>query len=163
MLGYLASTGPRASAPLLHMQLKPWVSPCTFFGWWFSPWELWGGGLVSYWTHRIQEEQSVLLTAEPSSIPLRQSLRVSEKCFTFLFSSKIHFWWKSSHCHQHSTLGNLTNIIYYYFYFLQFSKLVCPPTFPHPIPSPQPPSPKDVPIPSPPHPPLSPHPSLSTP
>jgi hypothetical protein len=24
------------------MQLKPWVSPCVFFGW-FSPWELWAG------------------------------------------------------------------------------------------------------------------------
>jgi hypothetical protein len=23
------------------MQLEPWVSPCVFFGWWFSPWELW--------------------------------------------------------------------------------------------------------------------------
>jgi hypothetical protein len=23
------------------MQLEPWVPPCVFFGWWFSPWELW--------------------------------------------------------------------------------------------------------------------------
>jgi hypothetical protein len=30
--------------PLLHMQLEPWVPPCVFFGWWFSPRELWG-----YW------------------------------------------------------------------------------------------------------------------
>jgi hypothetical protein len=32
--------------PLLHMQLKPWVPPCVLFGWWFSPWELWGYWLV---------------------------------------------------------------------------------------------------------------------
>ena len=24
------------------MWLKPWVPPCVLFGWWFSPWELWG-------------------------------------------------------------------------------------------------------------------------
>jgi hypothetical protein len=32
--------------PLLHMQLEPWVPPCVFFGWWFSPRELWGYWLV---------------------------------------------------------------------------------------------------------------------
>jgi hypothetical protein len=32
--------------PLLHKQLEPWVSPHVFFGWWFSPWELWGYWLV---------------------------------------------------------------------------------------------------------------------
>ena len=26
---------------LLDMQLEPWVPSCVFFGWWFSPWELW--------------------------------------------------------------------------------------------------------------------------
>jgi hypothetical protein len=43
-------TGPKASPlidvqqghPLLHMWLKPWVSPCVLFVWWFSLWELWG-------------------------------------------------------------------------------------------------------------------------
>ena len=30
--------------PLLHMQLEPWVPPCVLFGWWFSPWKLWGSG-----------------------------------------------------------------------------------------------------------------------
>jgi hypothetical protein len=30
------------------MQLEPWVTPCVLFGWWFSPWELWG-----YWLVRI--------------------------------------------------------------------------------------------------------------
>jgi len=28
------------------MQLEPWVPPCVLFGWWFSPWELWGFWLV---------------------------------------------------------------------------------------------------------------------
>jgi hypothetical protein len=49
-----AFTGPRASPPidvrlghpLLHIQLEPWVPPCVLFGWWFSPWELWGYWLV---------------------------------------------------------------------------------------------------------------------
>ena len=26
--------------------LEPWVPPCVLFGWWFSPWELWGYRLV---------------------------------------------------------------------------------------------------------------------
>jgi hypothetical protein len=47
-------TGIRASPPiddrlghlLLHIQLEPWVPPCVFFDWWFSPWELWGYCLV---------------------------------------------------------------------------------------------------------------------
>jgi hypothetical protein len=30
----------------LHMQLEPWVPPCVFFRWCFSPWELWGYSLV---------------------------------------------------------------------------------------------------------------------
>jgi hypothetical protein len=49
-------TRPRASPPidgqlvhlLLHMQLEPWVPPCVFFGWWFSPRELWGVLISSY-------------------------------------------------------------------------------------------------------------------
>jgi hypothetical protein len=53
-VGYRTFTGPRSSSPiddqlghpLLHMQLEPWVLPCLFFGWWFSPWELWEYWLV---------------------------------------------------------------------------------------------------------------------
>ena len=48
-LEHRAFTGPRTSPtdvqqghPLLHMCLEPWVPPCILFGWWFSPWELWG-------------------------------------------------------------------------------------------------------------------------
>jgi hypothetical protein len=53
-MGYRAFIGQRASSPigvqlgyhLLHMQLEQWVPPCVHFGWWFSPWELWGYWLV---------------------------------------------------------------------------------------------------------------------
>jgi hypothetical protein len=53
-LGHRAFTGPGASPPtddqlghpLLHMQLEPSVPPSVFFGWWFSPWELWGYWLI---------------------------------------------------------------------------------------------------------------------
>ena len=31
---------------VLYMQLEPRVSPYVLFGWWFSPWELWGYWLV---------------------------------------------------------------------------------------------------------------------
>ena len=54
ILGHRTFTGPRASPPiddqlghpLLHMQLEPWILPCAFFGWWFSPRELWEYWLV---------------------------------------------------------------------------------------------------------------------
>jgi hypothetical protein len=54
ILGHSTIIGPRASPPiddwlghpLLHIQLEPQVSPCVFFYWWFSPWELWGYWLV---------------------------------------------------------------------------------------------------------------------
>jgi hypothetical protein len=50
--GHQAFTEQRASPPidvqqghtLLHIQLEPCVPPCVVFGWWFSPWELWGSG-----------------------------------------------------------------------------------------------------------------------
>jgi hypothetical protein len=56
-LGHRAFTGPRASPPigvqqvhpLLHMQLEPWVAPCVFFGWLFSPWEVWAWGGVGWY------------------------------------------------------------------------------------------------------------------
>jgi hypothetical protein len=52
MVGHQAFTGPSTSPPpdarqdypLLHMRLKPWVTPCVLFGWWYSPFELWGWG-----------------------------------------------------------------------------------------------------------------------
>ena len=49
-LGHRDFTGPRDSSLtdvqeghlLLHMLLEPWVPPCVYYGWWFSPWDLWG-------------------------------------------------------------------------------------------------------------------------
>ena len=38
----------REGHPLLYMQLEPWVPACVLFGWWFSPWELWGVLVGSY-------------------------------------------------------------------------------------------------------------------
>jgi hypothetical protein len=54
ILGHRTFTGPRASLPiddqlghpLLHMQLESKVPPGVFFGWLFSPRELWGYCLV---------------------------------------------------------------------------------------------------------------------
>jgi hypothetical protein len=56
-LGHWAFIGPRAAPPidaqqghpLLHMRLEPWVPPCVLLGWWFSPWELRGGGFVGWY------------------------------------------------------------------------------------------------------------------
>jgi hypothetical protein len=53
ILGNQAFTGQRASSlidarqwhSLLLLQLEPWVPPCLYFGWWFSPWDL-SRGLV---------------------------------------------------------------------------------------------------------------------
>ena len=36
----------RPRHPLLHIWLEPWVPPCVFFGWWFSPRDLWRYWLV---------------------------------------------------------------------------------------------------------------------
>ena len=44
--GHLILLMPEKPHPLLHMQLKSWVSPCVFFGWLFSPWEFWMVWLV---------------------------------------------------------------------------------------------------------------------
>jgi hypothetical protein len=56
ILGHRTFTGPKASPPtddrlghpLLHMQIEPQVPPCVFFGWWFSPRELWRVLVSSY-------------------------------------------------------------------------------------------------------------------
>jgi hypothetical protein len=53
-LWHRAFTGASGSPPideqlghtLVHMQLEPLVPPCVDFGWWFSPWDLWGYWLV---------------------------------------------------------------------------------------------------------------------
>jgi hypothetical protein len=56
--------------PLLHMQLEPWVPPCILFGWWFSPWELWGVWLVDI----IALPMGLQFPSAPSILPLTLSL-----------------------------------------------------------------------------------------
>jgi len=63
-------TGPRASPPidarqghpLPQMQLEPRVTPCVLFGWWFSPWELWGEFLfrLYHMLGRVTEPQRII-------------------------------------------------------------------------------------------------------
>ena len=44
---FLHRTKGLSSHPLLHLQLEPWVPSCVLFGWWVSPWDLWGVWLVN--------------------------------------------------------------------------------------------------------------------
>jgi hypothetical protein len=41
------STDVQQCHSLPHTQTEPWVFLCVLFGWWPSPWELWG--CVAYW------------------------------------------------------------------------------------------------------------------
>jgi hypothetical protein len=73
MLGHRAFTEPRASSriddwqgyPLLHMQLEPWGPQCGLFGWWFSPWELWG-----VWMVDVVLPMRLQTPSAPSVLPL---------------------------------------------------------------------------------------------
>jgi hypothetical protein len=80
-LGHRAFIGQRASHPIavwlghsgLHMQLEPWVPPCVLFGWWFSPWELWG-----YWLVHIAVPPMGLQTpSAPEVLSLAPSLETA--------------------------------------------------------------------------------------
>jgi hypothetical protein len=53
------------------MQLEPWVPPYTFFGWWFSAWELWGFWLVGILPMGLQllSAPSVLSLIPPLGSP----------------------------------------------------------------------------------------------
>jgi hypothetical protein len=73
-------TGPRASPPtdyqlghpLLHLHLEPWVPPCVFFVWWFSPWELWG-----YWLlHIVVPPMGLQTPSAPWILSLMPSLGI---------------------------------------------------------------------------------------
>ena len=48
------------------MQLEPWVPPCFLFGWWFSPWELWGYWLV----HIVVPPTGLQMPSAPSVLSL---------------------------------------------------------------------------------------------
>jgi hypothetical protein len=70
---------------LLHMQLEPRVPPCVFFGWWFSPRELW-----RYWLVHIVDPPRGLHT---SSVPWVLSLAPSfgTLCSVQWIAVHIHF------------------------------------------------------------------------
>jgi hypothetical protein len=87
-------TGPRASSstddrlghPLLHMQPETWVPTCVFFGWQFSPRELYGYWLV----HSFVPPMRLQTLSAPWVLSLAHSLGT-------LFSVQwvavsIHFW-----------------------------------------------------------------------
>ena len=51
------------------MQIEPWVPPCVFFDWSFSPWEFWG-----YWLVHIVPLMGLQTTSSPWVISLAPSL-----------------------------------------------------------------------------------------
>ena len=90
-------TGPRASPPiddrlghpLLHMQLEPHVPPCVFFGWWFSPRELW-----KYWlVHIVVPPMELQTPAAPWILSLAPSL--GTLCSIQWMALSIHFCYLS--------------------------------------------------------------------
>jgi hypothetical protein len=91
-LGHRVVTGPRASPtiddqlghPLLHIHLEPWVPPCVLFGWWFSPWELWGYWLV----HIIVPPMELQTPSTPWVLSLTSSL--GTLCFVQWMAVSIH-------------------------------------------------------------------------
>jgi hypothetical protein len=50
------------------MHLEPWVPSCVHFGWWFSPWELWGYWLV----HIVFPSMGLQTPSAPSALSLAQ-------------------------------------------------------------------------------------------
>ena len=52
------------------MWLEPWVSPCVFFDWWFSPWELWGYRLV----HIVVPPMGLQTSSDPWVLSLASPL-----------------------------------------------------------------------------------------
>ena len=93
ILGHRTFTGPRPSPPiddllghpLLHMQ-EPWVPPCVFFGWRFSPRELWGYWLV----HIVVPPMGLQTPSAPWVLSLAPSL--GTLCFIqWMVAESIHF------------------------------------------------------------------------
>jgi hypothetical protein len=67
------------------MQLEPWVPPCILFGWWFSPWELWGYWLV----HIVFPPMGLQTPSAPWVLSLAPSL--GTLCSIQWMSVSIHF------------------------------------------------------------------------
>jgi hypothetical protein len=93
-LGHLAFSAPRTSPPidiqqghpLLHMYQEPWVPPCVLFGWWFSPWGLWGYWLV----HIVVFPMGLQAPSPPSVLSLAPSL--GTLCVVQWLAESIHLY-----------------------------------------------------------------------
>jgi hypothetical protein len=66
------------------MPLEPWVPPCLFFCWWFSPWELWGYWLV----HIVISLVGLQAPLGPSVVSLAPPLGTF--CSVQLLAKSIH-------------------------------------------------------------------------
>jgi len=55
--------------PLLHMQLKPWVSPCIVFEKWLSPWKRWLVGIFVLTGMKAPSIPSILPLIPPTGTP----------------------------------------------------------------------------------------------
>jgi hypothetical protein len=86
---YLQDKGPPIDDwlghPLLHMQLEPWVWPCVFLDWWFSPRELWGYWLV----HIVVPPMGLQTASAPWVVSLVPSL--GTLCSIQWMTVSIHF------------------------------------------------------------------------
>jgi hypothetical protein len=71
--------------PLLHRQREPCVPPCVFFGWWFSPRELWGYWLV----HIVVPPMQLQTPSAPWVLSLASSL--GTLCSVQWMTVSIHF------------------------------------------------------------------------
>jgi hypothetical protein len=86
------------------MWKEPWVPPCVLFGWWFSPWALWGysstgrKGVVSVtaedvgrrWRDMMIEERPYILqeTQDPGFLPNFHWASRGQSCFWYLAASR---------------------------------------------------------------------------
>ena len=71
--------------PLLHIQLEPWIPPCVFFGWGFSPRNFWGYWLV----HIVVRPMGLQTPSAPCILSLAPSL--GTLCSIQWMAVSIHF------------------------------------------------------------------------
>jgi hypothetical protein len=73
----------------IYRHLELWVPLCVFFGWWFSPWELWGGGWVGWYCCSPMGLQAppILPLIPPLGLPV---LNLMVDC------KHLHVYWSGS-------------------------------------------------------------------
>jgi hypothetical protein len=67
------------------MWLEPWVPPRVLFGWWFSPWKLWGYWLI----HIVVPPMGLQTPSAPSVISLYPPL--GNLCSVQWITASLHF------------------------------------------------------------------------